>query len=83
MGTGPLTSGVRSGGGNTGWLWMSSCNLGSPVLPISFLFWLLLAAPGARAAGYKVSWGPRAEMYLGRVELEVWVTLIHRKLLLI
>nr|BAE42288.1 unnamed protein product [Mus musculus] len=53
MGTGPLTSGVRSGGGNTGWLWMSSCNLGSPVLPISFLFWLLLAAPGARAAGYK------------------------------
>lgn len=54
MGTGPLTSGVRSGGGNTGWLWMSSCNLGSPVLPISFLFWLLLAAPGARAAGYKV-----------------------------
>uniref|UniRef100_A0A1B0GR27 Mannosidase 2, alpha B1 n=1 Tax=Mus musculus TaxID=10090 RepID=A0A1B0GR27_MOUSE len=53
MGTGPLTSGVRAGGGNTGWLWMSSCNLGSPVLPISFLFWLLLAAPGARAAGYK------------------------------
>uniref|UniRef100_A0A1B0GRA4 Mannosidase 2, alpha B1 n=1 Tax=Mus musculus TaxID=10090 RepID=A0A1B0GRA4_MOUSE len=27
MGTGPLTSGVRAGGGNTGWLWMSSCNL--------------------------------------------------------
>ncbi|XP_034378373.1 lysosomal alpha-mannosidase isoform X1 [Arvicanthis niloticus] len=53
MGTRSLTSGVRAGGGNTGWLWISSCNLGSPVLPIFFLFWLLLAAPGAWAAGYK------------------------------
>ncbi|XP_052022231.1 lysosomal alpha-mannosidase isoform X2 [Apodemus sylvaticus] len=53
MGTRSHISGVLAGGGNTGWLWMSSCNLGSPVLPISFLFWLLLAAPGARAAGYK------------------------------
>lgn len=32
---------------------MNSCNLGLPVLSISFLIWLLLAAPGAQAAGYK------------------------------
>lgn len=32
---------------------MSSCNLGLPVLSISFLIWLLLTAPGAQAAGYK------------------------------
>lgn len=78
MGTRSLTSGVRAGGGNTGWLWMSSCNLSLPVLSIYFLFWLLLAAPGVRAAGYQVSWGPGAEMYLGSVKLEVWVTLNHR-----
>lgn len=83
MGTGSLAPGVRAGGGNTGWLWMSSCNLGLPVLSISFLIWLLLAAPGAQAAGYKVSWGQWAEISLGRVELEVWVTLIRRRLLLI
>lgn len=83
MGTRSLTSGVRAGGGNTGWLWMSSCNLGSPVLPIFFLLWLLLAAPGARAAGYKVSRAPREEMYLGRVELQMWVALILTRRLLI
>ncbi|XP_036045066.1 lysosomal alpha-mannosidase-like [Onychomys torridus] len=53
MGIPPLASGVCAGGRSAGWLWMGSCTLGSPVLPISFLFWLLLATPGAWAAGYK------------------------------
>ncbi|XP_076427994.1 lysosomal alpha-mannosidase isoform X2 [Peromyscus maniculatus bairdii] len=48
-----LASGVCAGGGSAGWLWMGSCTLGSPVLPISFLFWLLLVTPGAWAAGYE------------------------------
>lgn len=65
MGTPPLASGVCAGGGSVGWLWMNSCTLGSPVLPLSFLFWLLLFTPGAWAAGYEVSWGPREEIYLG------------------
>ncbi|XP_036044538.1 lysosomal alpha-mannosidase isoform X2 [Onychomys torridus] len=53
MGIPPLASGVCAGGRSAGWLWMGSCTLGSPVLPISFLFWLLLATPGAWAAGYE------------------------------
>lgn len=32
---------------------MNFCTLGSPVLLISFLFWLSLATPGAWAAGYE------------------------------
>ncbi|XP_076427914.1 lysosomal alpha-mannosidase-like isoform X3 [Peromyscus maniculatus bairdii] len=48
-----FASGVYAGGGSAGWLWMGSCTLGSPVLPISFLFWLLLVTPGAWAAGYE------------------------------
>nr|XP_048290616.1 lysosomal alpha-mannosidase isoform X1 [Myodes glareolus] len=53
MGTPPLASGVCAGGGSVGWIWMNSCTLGSPVLPISFLFWLFLVTPGAWAAGYE------------------------------
>ncbi|XP_052582965.1 lysosomal alpha-mannosidase-like isoform X2 [Peromyscus californicus insignis] len=53
MGILRLASGVCAGGGSAGWLWMGSCTLGSPVRPVSFLFWLLLATPGAWAAGYK------------------------------
>ncbi|XP_051024475.1 lysosomal alpha-mannosidase-like [Acomys russatus] len=52
MGTPSLSSGVHVGGLNTGWLWMSSCTLGLPVLPVSFLF-LLLVVPGTWAAGYE------------------------------
>ncbi|XP_076427922.1 lysosomal alpha-mannosidase isoform X5 [Peromyscus maniculatus bairdii] len=48
-----FASGVYAGGGSAGWLWMGSCTLSSPVLPISFLFWLLLVTPGAWAAGYE------------------------------
>ncbi|XP_029413237.1 lysosomal alpha-mannosidase isoform X2 [Nannospalax galili] len=48
------TSGVSAGGGRSSrWPWMSSCALRSPLLPISFFFWLLLAAPGAWASGYQ------------------------------
>ncbi|XP_051050981.1 lysosomal alpha-mannosidase isoform X2 [Phodopus roborovskii] len=53
MGTPPLASGVCAGGRSAGWVWMNSCTLGSPVLLIFFLFWLLLATPGAWAAGYE------------------------------
>ncbi|CAO2610985.1 Lysosomal alpha-mannosidase [Lemmus lemmus] len=53
MGTPPLASGVCAGGWSVGWVWTNSCTLGSPILPISFLFWLLLATPGAWAAGYE------------------------------
>ncbi|XP_041505823.1 lysosomal alpha-mannosidase isoform X1 [Microtus oregoni] len=53
MGTPRLASGVCAGGGSVGWVWMNSCTLGSLVLPISLIFWLLLASPGAWAAGYE------------------------------
>uniref|UniRef100_A0A8C2N314 Alpha-mannosidase n=1 Tax=Cricetulus griseus TaxID=10029 RepID=A0A8C2N314_CRIGR len=53
MGTPPLASGVCAGGGSAVWFWMNSCTLSSPVQLISFLFWLLLATPGAWAADYK------------------------------
>lgn len=68
MGTPPLASGVCAGGGSAVWFWMNSCTLSSPVQLISFLFWLLLATPGAWAADYKVSWGPRAKCIWARVE---------------
>ncbi|XP_055477049.1 lysosomal alpha-mannosidase isoform X2 [Psammomys obesus] len=53
MGSSSLASGVRAGGWSSRWLWMSSCILYSPVLPVSSLFCLFLAVPGARAADYE------------------------------
>ncbi|XP_076428082.1 lysosomal alpha-mannosidase-like isoform X2 [Peromyscus maniculatus bairdii] len=62
-----LASGVYAGGGSAGWLWMGSCTLSSPVLPISFLFWLLLVTPGAWAAGYEMGFDG---FFLGRIDYQ-------------
>lgn len=57
MGADARPVGVRAGGGGRGAVGprTSSRALQPPLPPLSFLFLLLVAAPGVRAAGYEVS----------------------------